>query len=411
LLEVTPPATQLLSSGLHPVNTAIAVLVNMAYIEPDVCLACALRPWGIEIEPWRIEIEMERLRQRDLTALLRCLQNVYAVRDLDRFPEQVGSVLKLLIPHDFYVYAEVDGQSRTTVLVTSQPSIAAIVPDFQAVFDRHGHENPLPAAHQKHAGALKISDFLSERQFRHSSLYNELFRPASVHYQMSVVLPSREGIIRGVVVNRGTRDFSERERTLLDLVRPHLAQSRRNAEAFTQMLRALRTAGQEVVYLDHEGQIRHAGEGAQARMPPYFRDHALWDHRLPDTIERWVRVQRDHFLTGAHHVAASEPLVLFQADRRLVIRFVPGGDTEEEDLLLVEEQHVRVLPEALSVLGLSRRQAEVLSLAAQGSTPTEIGRMLVISTGTVEKHLEHIYARLGVHSRAAAVARALEALR
>jgi DNA-binding CsgD family transcriptional regulator len=355
---------------------------------------------------------MERLRQRDLTALLRCLQNIHSVRDLDRFPEQVGSALKPLIPHDFYVHAEVDGQSRTTVLVTSQPSIAAIVPDFQAVFDRYGHENPLPAAHQKHAGALKISDFLSERQFRRSSLYNELFRPAGVHYQMSIVLPSREGIIRGVVLNRGTRDFSERERTLLDLVRPLLAQSRRNAEAFTQIQRALRTVGQEVVYLDRDGQIRHAGDGARARMQPYFRDHALWDRRLPDAIERWVRVQRDHFPAGAHDLATSrEPLVLFQADRRLVIRFVPGRDAEEEGLLLLEEQQVRVSPESLVALGISRREGEVLSLVAQGKTPVEVAEMLVISTGTVEKHLEHIYARLGVHSRAAAVARALEALR
>ena len=47
------------------------------------------------------------------------------------------------------------------------------------------------------------------------------------------------------------------------------------------------------------------------------------------------------------------------------------------------------------------------SADAAGHTNTQIGRRLGISEGTVRTHLEHIYGKLGVSSRTAAVTRAL----
>ena len=52
--------------------------------------------------------------------------------------------------------------------------------------------------------------------------------------------------------------------------------------------------------------------------------------------------------------------------------------------------------------GLTPRQLEVLRLVAEGSTNREIADHLVISQHTVSRHLENIYAKLGVSSRAAA---------
>ncbi len=52
--------------------------------------------------------------------------------------------------------------------------------------------------------------------------------------------------------------------------------------------------------------------------------------------------------------------------------------------------------------GLTPRQIEVLRLVAEGSTNREIADELVISEHTVSRHLENIYAKLGVSSRAAA---------
>jgi DNA-binding NarL/FixJ family response regulator len=57
---------------------------------------------------------------------------------------------------------------------------------------------------------------------------------------------------------------------------------------------------------------------------------------------------------------------------------------------------------------LSKREREVLGLVAKGTTNRDIGGSLFISEATVKTHLTHLYAKLGVADRAAAVAVAYE---
>ena len=52
--------------------------------------------------------------------------------------------------------------------------------------------------------------------------------------------------------------------------------------------------------------------------------------------------------------------------------------------------------------GLSRREIEVLRLVADGRTAGEIATQLFISTRTAEHHIQNIYTKIGVSSRAAA---------
>ncbi|MCX5051172.1 MULTISPECIES: response regulator [unclassified Streptomyces] len=57
---------------------------------------------------------------------------------------------------------------------------------------------------------------------------------------------------------------------------------------------------------------------------------------------------------------------------------------------------------------LSPREREVLALVAKGTSNREIARELFISEATVKTHLTHLYGKLGVNDRAAAVATAYE---
>ena len=59
--------------------------------------------------------------------------------------------------------------------------------------------------------------------------------------------------------------------------------------------------------------------------------------------------------------------------------------------------------EMFQLYGLSPREIELLSWIAQGKSNKDIGIILSISLHTVSKHLEHIYTKLGVHSRTGAV--------
>ena len=56
-------------------------------------------------------------------------------------------------------------------------------------------------------------------------------------------------------------------------------------------------------------------------------------------------------------------------------------------------------PEEFANHGLTKRERESLHRATRGETNAEIGEALGISGRTVAKHLEHAYAKLGVHGR------------
>jgi DNA-binding CsgD family transcriptional regulator len=84
------------------------------------------------------------------------------------------------------------------------------------------------------------------------------------------------------------------------------------------------------------------------------------------------------------------PLVRERAGRRLIVR-------RTSDALVLEERRAEIT--------LTAREREVLSLVARGETNAEIAERLWLAPSTVRKHLENVYAKLGVSTRTAAVAR------
>jgi two-component system nitrate/nitrite response regulator NarL len=97
--------------------------------------------------------------------------------------------------------------------------------------------------------------------------------------------------------------------------------------------------------------------------------------------------------------------LLVGADDYLVKPYAP-----DELLARVRSLQVRSRPLTSAVREkLSRRELEVLGLLAQGMTQDDIAARLVISPKTVSSHIEHVLRKLGVHSRAQAVALAFRA--
>lgn len=63
------------------------------------------------------------------------------------------------------------------------------------------------------------------------------------------------------------------------------------------------------------------------------------------------------------------------------------------------------VPRNARPLGLSSREAEIMSLIAEGHSNGEIAARLVLAEKTVKNHVNRIYAKLGADSRAAAILR------
>jgi DNA-binding CsgD family transcriptional regulator len=89
-----------------------------------------------------------------------------------------------------------------------------------------------------------------------------------------------------------------------------------------------------------------------------------------------------------------------------------GNAGPSEFLLRLAKDPTPNLPaEYFSELGLTTREGEVLSWLSKGKTNRDIAQILGLSPRTVDKHLEQIYAKLGVENRTAAAAIAANAAR
>ena len=96
------------------------------------------------------------------------------------------------------------------------------------------------------------------------------------------------------------------------------------------------------------------------------------------------------------------PRVPGQASRELRAE-VTGGrlDSEAAEAVLAAAGH-RVPARRSWPGGLTTREVEVLGLLARGHSTREIAQRLVVTSKTAANHIEHIYAKLGISSRAAA---------
>lgn len=356
---------------------------------------------------------MRVLASRDLQLLLDFLHDAYAVQSLDAFPDHVISRLPQVVSSENTSFNVVNLPRRRCVIVADPAEL--LTPESQRIFERYVAEHPL-IAHYRRTGdgrALKISDFLTMRQFRRLGLYREHFQRLGMAYQIAVTLPAEPPLVLGFTASRSRPDFSEHERLLLNVLRPHLVAAYRNAEAFTGLQReralargAVQAIGGELVSISWEGRIRGATERARGWLAAYFGGPPRAVDHLPDGLDRWLRSETARAGTADRVPPPRAPLVVEGTGGRLVVRLL--ADREGLALLLEER---RTVPAAASLesLGLTRREAEVLAWVAQGKTNAEIAAILGTRPRTVHKHLAHIFDKLGVENRTAAAAQALAA--
>ena len=84
---------------------------------------------------------------------------------------------------------------------------------------------------------------------------------------------------------------------------------------------------------------------------------------------------------------------------------------DELQMIVFEERGSPPGPAALMQLGVTAREAEVLYWIAQGKSNPDIATILGANVRTVHKHVEHIFQKLGLETRNAAMLAALEVLR
>lgn len=260
---------------------------------------------------------MGQLSQRDITAAVRALEAIGS-GDFDRIELVRRGLAELpkLVASELTTLSVCDLISGRRTVVSDLPK--AISPTDAECFNRFFHVHPLVRYHATHRNGRshRISDSLTTREFHHTELYNEYYRRIGIDNAMAMPLYVDDRMLVSFVFNRTRRDFSVRDRELLDMLRVPLA--------------------------------------------------ALYRSAL--LIER------------ATNLAARSPVPL-----------LPPWDQDAK----------RLRQATLTV-----REREVLTWVGAGKINADIATLLSTSRRTVEKHLEHIFVKLGVETRTAAVMRA-----
>ena len=336
-----------------------------------------------------------RLAHRDLRALSESIRLLYQQCELQDFPRHVFAAVTPLVRCDYFSYNEFnrDGALR---LVHCEPGLPAVATQFLVdIGPAFSKEHP-SVSHVARTGApqpFKITDFSTQRQWRQTRLYNEFYHPLDCEYQMAFASPLADGQV-ALAFNCQSRDYSEADRQLLELLRPHLMQAHSNAQLFTRVTGALADTSGAYLCTAADGTINYATGNALRYLQRYF-GFGAGAATLPARVRDWL-------LKPAVRLAAG-PLLVEQEGARLQVTMVsrePDGTCN----LLLEEKRDSAAAERLIALGLTPRQAEVLLWVARGKTTEEIGLIIGARPATVSKHLDHIYQKLGVENRTAAAA-------
>jgi DNA-binding CsgD family transcriptional regulator len=371
---------------------------------------------------------MEPLTHTDTQQLHQSIQQLYMLCDPDTFKSEALAIVDRLVPNDLPLFHLTNARTGE-ILLTHLPNFPGLSPTLMNVLttvlreDRHNH----PIAQQMPQtldGAYKLSDFISSAALhRREKLYQQFLRPLDTEDQMLLFLPDVRPVkwgelaqanitLSGFIINRSSRSFTERDRLVLNLLRPHLAQAYGNAQQYHQLQQDIAHTQQclnhlGTIVIDPAGRVKSIAPQAIIWLETYFAKSTC-SLVLPDHLWSWIQYQVTRRTNCLDSIESCLPLKIQHAGRELIIRLAiaPSRDCY---ILMLEEQTCSSL-NSLALLGLSQRETEVLALVIQGKDNKAIALQLSVNISTIRKHLENIYAKWSVKSRTGAIAQALTKL-
>ena len=214
-------------------------------------------------------------------------------------------------------------------------------------------------------------------------------------------LVDTEHIVRGL--EAGGVDYVTKPvviEEMLARIRVHLANAR-----LTQSARdALDVSGRFLLAVDRQGKIMWATPQAQKLLEDSLGGGSADELVLPEALRQWLELAQTSGRGSKAQATAS-----FPDNPRIKLHYLGNAGPNEFLLRLAKEAVGDLSAELSSEFGLTTREGEVLSWLSKGKTNRDIAQILGLSPRTIDKHLEQIYAKLGVENRTAAAAIAVNA--
>jgi DNA-binding CsgD family transcriptional regulator len=190
---------------------------------------------------------MDRLRTKDLRAIIGVAQSLGDIDDAGEFNASILPLLGRLVASDLSTLNVIDPAAGIALRPAVDPP-GSHFPRADEILGAYANQNPLIRA--RRLEALKWSDFLTRRELHRLDIYSLLYGPTSVEYQMAFTLPSPADTVIGFVLNRLRPDFTERDRSMLNGVRPFVQHAYERVTAGPRLRPA-----RELGLTDRQGEI------------------------------------------------------------------------------------------------------------------------------------------------------------
>lgn len=348
---------------------------------------------------------MKHLRRQEWLTLVSAIDKLHSDFAPQTLPERTLAAASQVVAADSVAFTGISYDGKYEGL--SWENAGNISPADTEAFARYVQENPLCAAFlvERRTEALKITDLVPAGEFQRTNIFNEFYRLVGVKNQLVAPLFISQNFFMSCSINTSRDDFSERDKAALSLLAPHLVNAMRNAFAYERLTSALEAESCGIIVIDAQGKPRFVGEFARRLFDDYFASEKREADSLPESLSRWLK-QADLNAKATEFRLPPQPLRIENGRGVLTIRSMFDGATKEVTLLVEERRFSGAA--GFEKLGLTKREAEILLWITQGKTDDCIATLCDISVRTVHKHVEHIYAKLGVETRTGAMLKASE---
>jgi hypothetical protein len=131
---------------------------------------------------------------------MQALQQIHSTMDRETFPEALFSAVRGLIPAARFSIDQLDLKTGSVTSLTSEDRLFSEETKRRIVELMPSHP-VMPAVRAGARGAIRVTDCITQRQFRQTPHYIETLRPIDIQYQMVVTLDI-PGKIAGMTVKR-----------------------------------------------------------------------------------------------------------------------------------------------------------------------------------------------------------------
>lgn len=216
-------------------------------------------------------------------------------------------------------------------------------------------------------------------------------------------LTETEHVVRGFQV--GGIDYVTKPIQPLEIV-ARVAAHIKTARMMSQARDVIDAAAHAVIVLGTDGAPLWQTAKASFWLEKYFPRSD--QRKLPPQLQFWLNENLVLLRQMQRPLQQPlQPLAISGDDGELTIHLSKNAQSAELTLLLEEKSLALPNPLQLEAYRLTPRETDVLAWVSKGKTNRDIAEILGMSPRTVNKHLEHIYVKLGVETRAAAAALAI----